>query len=386
MSKIDKLKKAKTLADADFERHVNNVDIVAERFEKIADIYDNAYYYLDEIDEAFKQQTGLTKNDIVFLFIATGLQVARQYILSNDTLKFQDEIKEDGSKGKSSSQKGDEFTQKIYDKTVGKIAPRDWKDILFQSVPYDALEKTVDFKDVNTGLSGANHRYRTLGHDPVLGWIFGTANIMTNSLTKTTVIDTYIVEEKKIAGLYPGGTLAMLEQTIQFSIEDIKLLLVCIVRQAIHFGSDYFTKQGLPVPFIATVNNDVAQKMIDDWHIDSWSITKGMVIASFIDQIISFIHRLFYNGETDLEYKLYQERTNKIVRYSNLIASTSNVLIVALTAEATGGSSLKYLDVGGILKTIKRLIEDHKFTAEIKREFMEKNWIELINPQDVILN
>ena len=45
-----------------------------------------------------------------------------------------------------------------------------------------------------------NHRVHTLGHDPILGWIFGTGNIMTCTITlsKKHAFATHRV-------LYPGG-------------------------------------------------------------------------------------------------------------------------------------------------------------------------------------
>ena len=49
-----------------------------------------------------------------------------------------------------------------------------------RGVPYDATRYEAE----NIGLfKGANHRFATLGHDPVLGLVFGTSNIMTNSIT-----------------------------------------------------------------------------------------------------------------------------------------------------------------------------------------------------------
>lgn len=79
-------------------------------------------------------------------------------------------------------------------------------------------------------------------------------------------------------------------------MNDPKLLAASIARQAIHFGSDYFTKQGLPLPFIATVNNSFAQKMISEWHIDMWSVTRGITVSVFINQLVALAHGLFYRG------------------------------------------------------------------------------------------
>ena len=136
---------------------------------EISDILTNkeqmqVYQKIDDINERFSKVTGLSSNDVKFLFFATELQCLRQYLISNDKFRFN--------------------TDKAGDNFVGKFVPRKYEDILLGSVPYDTVRKVEGYKDKNTGISGANHRYMTLGHDPILGQIFCTLNIMTNTLTK----------------------------------------------------------------------------------------------------------------------------------------------------------------------------------------------------------
>ena len=223
---------------------------------RVSNVVENTRQILDDLDERFRKQTGLTGTDVVFLFLATGLQIARQYLLSNE-------------KGRISASQGDKLVDSAF-----SLAPPMWQDVLTQSVPYDAIATGSHVRDTEIG--GTTHRYRTLGHDPILGWIFGTANIMTNSLTKTN-FETYQVKNMQMIRHYPMGVAGMLDRAVSYSVHDPKLLAVSVARQAIHFGSDYFTKQGLPVPLIATVNNDLAKNMISKWHIDMLSITRGAV-------------------------------------------------------------------------------------------------------------
>ena len=54
------------------------------------------------------------------------------------------------------------------------------------SVPFDVTCGTKGFGvggHAEIGLGGQTHRFKTLGHDPLYGWVFGTGNIMTNALT-----------------------------------------------------------------------------------------------------------------------------------------------------------------------------------------------------------
>lgn len=154
------------------------------------------------------------------------------------------------------------------------------------------------------------------------------------------------------------------------------LLPVAIARQAIHFGSDYFTKQGLPVPFIMTADNDLTKDMLTKFHIDMWSITRGAVLASLVNAIVSYIHALFYDPSKYSSPRVYEVKTRKIVRYSNIIASTSNVIYTAITGD------LKRLDVGGILVTLWRIMRDRKFQQEVKREFITESFNELIRGEE----
>lgn len=328
---------------------------VEEDYLRVAEFCGQAGYVIDKIDRDFKAKTKLSDTDITLLFLCTALQCARQYLLPNSLFRFQDK----GSL--PSNQRADRFMKKVVSTPVDLIKP-EWNDVLFQSVPYDALKKGDHVFE--TGLSGNTHRYRTLGHDPVLGWIFGTANIMTNSLTKHN-FETFQVKNMIIIRHYPLGVGGMLNKAVQYAREDPKLLGASVARQAIHYGSDVLTKQGLPIPLIMTANNDLAKEMIIKYHIDTLNILRSAGIAAFINQLIFSIHRLFYNEDKDGTPAMYEVRTRKILSYSNLLASTSNVIVTAFTKD------FSKLDIGGVLVTIYRLISDYNFINEIKRDFIK---------------
>ncbi len=324
---------------------------VEQEYARVTDLSRRAPAVIEDLDRSFKEKTKLADSDIKFLFLCTAFQCARQYLLTNDKLRI-------------SAVQGDRLTESVWDGTVGGLAPPSWKDVLFQSVPYDAI-KTGSHVHDSTGLSGITHRYRTLGHDPVLGWIFGTANIMTSSLTKTDFITTYQVKDNAIVRHYPLGTVGMLNRAADYAKRDPMLLSASVARQAVHFGSDYFTEQGLPVPLIAAADNDLAKVMMLKGHIDMWSITRGAALAALINQLIATAHRLFYDASRDGSETLFEIRTRKILSYSNALATGSNVLVVAFTKD------LSKLDVGGMLVTLHRLISDYKFIQEVKRDFLK---------------
>lgn len=345
------LQKAVSTVEAQTSEIDGHLTQVRDEYGRVVQLSGQAGYVLDNIDREFKAKTKLTGKDIVLLFLCTALQCARQYLLTGDSFRI-------------TSTQGD----KLMEDTFGFIKP-EWKDILFQSVPYDAIKTGPHIS--KTELAGTTHRYRTLGHDPVLGWIFGTANIMTSSLTKYN-LETYQVSNGIIIRHYPLGVAGMLEKAITYTQRDPILLAASVARQAIHFGSDMFTKQGLPVPFIMTANNDLAKDTLSKWHIDSWAILRSAGLAGLINMLIFCIHQLFYNEDKDGPHSMYEVRTRKILSYSNALTTGSNILVVALTRDVSK------LDIGGILVTLYRLVSDYKFIHEVKRDFLQQEFYKMV--------
>lgn len=156
-------------------------ELVAEANEAIPEYVDfedlltqdemtNALKDIDRINEQFSKKTQLKKIDILFLAIATALQCTRQYII-DPWLKSRrlnaDSSDEKGRKGNAEA--GWYYV--------------DTDKILTNRVPFDA-QGYSKHDSVQSFLKGGNHRQVTLGHDPLLGWVFGTANILTNTITR----------------------------------------------------------------------------------------------------------------------------------------------------------------------------------------------------------
>ena len=104
-----------------------------------------------------------------------------------------------------------------------------------------------------------------------------------------------------------------------------------------------------------------------------------------INMLIAIIHRLLYDGETEMDKKLYEVRTRKIIMYSNIIASTSNVIWVAGNVLAGNEKAIKDLDIGGIIVAIHRTINDVAFIKKIKEEFVLGNFDKMIQGEELQL-
>ena len=101
-------------------------------------------------------------------------------------------------------------------------------------------------------------------------------------------------------------------------------------------------------------------------------------ISILINALIRALHTLCYNESVDGDPKMYEVRTRKILSYSNVIASGSNIIYVALS------KNIKKLDIGGIAVTIYRVVTDFRFIQDLKREFLAKQWYDVVMGDDDI--
>ena len=344
-----------------WEEIVAEADIAIPGFVTLEDIcsareFEDAFRYVKEIEAEFKEKTGLTKTDVAFIAVAVALQCSRQYVIQ----PFLDNHR---------------ITHAQNDKLIGKLVPKKWQDILLGSVPYDATKRDVSLPK-DTGISGSTHRYRTLGHDPILGWVFGPVNILSDTLTKNDFVSSYAITNMKI------GPKILTSTAFENAFEQSKVeanLPISIARQGIHFGSDFFSKQGLPIPIISSINNDVSKYLINN-KINMLNVTEGAMLSTFINTLTACVHSLF--NKEGIEPELYEVRTRKILSISNAIASASNIAYVAIT------KNVKMLDLGGLLVTISRLFSDARFIARVKQEFIEgklnDEWERISNDIDIL--
>lgn len=343
-------------------------------------------YTLDEINrinQQFKEKTRLGKVDLAFLVIATLLQTLRWVIINKILGDIGQKIDtdtrldhNDDSIKKKSGERKDGFRDKHWDDESKDRASekgyRSWMQILYETVPYDANKGAGDFGE---NMEGRYHRYRTLGHDPVLGWLFGTANIITDTITLSNwmsyrVARTTPTGSKKLHFSEPT-TLAHIFYESYDSVKEDKLRLpAAVFTQFVHLESDAFTKQGLPVPILEAFSEELAGKLYRSQY-DSLCLLRDIkvigiqaVVSAVINMLITLIHGLFYNPAKHGGRDLYEVRTRKILLYSNAMASAGNIAYSVATQQ------YGKLDVGGIIVTITRLFSDIKFITRVKQDFL----------------
>ena len=361
-------------------------DLIQET-ERVRNIAENAAQVLDDLDEQFSQITSLNKTDFVFLFLGTALQVMRWVLAprigeafdSDERLKENDKAIKNEIKKKNKEYQA-EHKEKWGNATSDK-GHKDWQAIIFSKPPFDTMDGAANpIFQPPLGLSGNNHRIKTLGHDPILGWIFGTVNIMTDTATLNN-LRTFDIENG--AFMRETTLIAAFKEFYESSCEDWHRIPAAVFAEGVHLKSDEFTKIGLPIPVLSVFSEELSKKLCKA-HYDKLclardlrTIGKQATLSIIINMIISAVHGLFYKPE-EMSMDLYAVKTHKILLYSNLIASASNVIYVAVATYLGDGKAWQKLDIGGILVTLWRLFTDVKFIYKVKEEFITSHFDQLI--------
>lgn len=325
--------------------------------DEVEEVHSRHMRQYSEAVAEFENKTSLTSTDMGFLMVAAVLQTLRWVFFGKDMQRVS--ANEADKKFKDVGEKLTEYRSATI-KSIGE-------SFINHTVPYDAIRRSERYKSIYDdmpGLSGVNHRYMALGHDPLAGLIFGTANIVTNTLTVndwTKGFPSYHVDNQEInakTDLYH-----VMKWTGEKLQEHPEVVGAALLRQVAHSGSDLFTTQGLPIPVINTISPEMSRFLIGQ-QIDVWGTAKSAGMAIMINKIIEMCHRLFYKPSDNL--RLYEVRTRKILTYSNTLSSVINIGYVGATR------NVKKLDVGGILVTLWRILNDKEEIRKIKREFVNK--------------
>lgn len=125
----------------------------------------------------------------------------------------------------------DWFNQRFPEEEMKKLA-----NSKVSKVSFDAQDNRHTTEYV-TGLSAYYHRLLSLGHDPILGLIFGVYDILNG---KMTTID---------------KTGKIVSQVMEYYADRKESdIFAAIAKQIIHFKSDITTSMGLPAPLMALFN------------------------------------------------------------------------------------------------------------------------------------
>lgn len=368
-----------------------------------------------EIEKEFAEKTKLNKTDITFVFVAVALQMVRQVFQpsvsfdafvsgkdrqgNKETAKdAKDKIDKDKlDKQKKKAEDDKTKGSRYYHASVAEIA----------NLGYTSYDLTESGKYKFLKLGGSNHRYKTLGHDPWLGYFFGTLNILTNTVTmgKENLFKSYHVgrsNKKHIIPIAEADMTKIIEYGFNRFRESKATVGLAIAHQAYHINSDKLSHDGLPLPFLELFcDSKFIDKLIDcgfDYARLEFlgNVGKQTIFAEIINYVISVAHRFSivyqerksevlnkdFNIEDFKEALLRQKtldevRTRKIILYSLCMATSANTLIIGATEYAAFKSgnvalakkALEKIDLGGYLSSIIHLFMDERFILKMKKDF-----------------
>lgn len=373
------------LIKKDIEKTENNIKNIKSETYRVINVMHNTEEILNGIEKEFEKQTSLDKSDIKFLFIATALQCARIYIVNNLT-------------DRTNAGKGNKNENRLYDFQNNILSNFDANKELLPGEYYAPLNQIITTKgvpyDVNRYLDynyrlfkGSNHRFVTLGHDPVLGLIFGTTNILTNTITcigeNNKIITNHVVYELGFKNPRIGqyaDTMLSLNNAIRRIDGDIDSVVAAIIKQIIHIGTDMYTTAGIQLPgtnlLLSNKNVEKLTKNISTGDVVKFGVSSG--ITEVINIIISVLHSLMYDENKYVSQDIYNIKTRKIILYSNLIATTSNIIWTANSMFHGGKNKIKNFDIAGLIVILNKLITDIEFKYQIKKEFVFGKFNDLI--------
>lgn len=362
-----------------------------------------------EIDGEFTKRTSIkNKTDLKFLAIAIALEVAKGLLFPivsekmeyGDSFNPEDRLDHNDDSIKKAHM---DANNKYRDKKLEKNSTGKWIEFLYQPVPYDIARGTGNMPDIN--LHAGSHRLYTLGHDPILGWIFGTANILTDVVTvspgaviqsnnkweeliKVAGIRSYKIQRKPNMMVLPErvSVAKMFKDSYDVAREHPLNLPAAIFTEGQHLKSDINTKMGLPVPLIETFAPDFASKLYTNnydalcFARDMKIIGKSATVSLLMDMLIGLVHGLYYDPQKDGSRDLYEVRTRKILLIANTIGTNSNLIFAYCT------QNIKAVDIGGLLLTLSHLFMDTRFLLNIKKEFIENKIYEKIEKEIEELN
>lgn len=372
MSRIDKLRKQNNMAIQNAKSDLQELHAMSHEADRVADVARDVHIIVEDLDRQFEKATGLQWQDVKFLFFAIALQCIRQYVLT----KFPERM-DDKTVAKNTWGHVEEHSNRHH-----RYYNPSLEEIMTNPVPFDA---NIGANGALAGGGSMGHRVTAIGHDPLLGYIFGTANIATSTLTNHLLQSFHIATENKRdyfrnRASTPLVLIRTKDKLLNEGLEGKKKIAVSLMKEAIHLKSDIGTKHSLPLPMISLVDAQLASALAER-GLDMANVAavgKQSAYAVMINAFIAMIHDLCYDKSV-CSRNLYAVRTRKILMYSNTIAAVSNVIITALMA-CTGAedAAVRNFDLGGLMVTVYRIVNDRKFIKEIKQEFLANEFYNIV--------
>ncbi len=381
ISRIDQINKENTLLDETIREHSKQTEKKIEACGQTTQIIDDAERELKSLTSIFN------KKDMTF-FVFTLLLFGGYKGL----IKILREMKDTELARKTPFHK-EEHSNRSNNRYYCSRG-----EIVTNPVPFDAIHRTQDtkwFSSLNGGIpgfNGFNHRTKALGHDPLLGLIFGTANIMTSTITRCDLCSWHVITHGHERAYKSGSKTILLDSiaepasTINIFTSIVERLstegkdgwmtLGCaLLKEIVHLFSDINSRQSLPFPVISVFNEKLARKL-SLYGLNFGTIAQGGFASMIINFVVAFLHRLCKSEDED--EKMYKIRTQKIIMYANTLSIFSDIAYTIFLAYIGDKNALRKFDLGGALVGCYQICHSVCIIKAIEAEFIMNKVIKSI--------
>lgn len=204
------------------------------------------------------------------------------------------------------------YVRDWFDKKFPKEEMEKLANSKISKVPYDAQDNRNTIEYVN-GLSAYYHRLLSLGHDPLLGLIFGVFDIMTGRMTTIDKTGKIVSQNMK-----------------NYTDRKESDIFEAIAKQVIHFKSDITTAMGLPAPMMALFNflqfgsigeaKQTIAEIVQGMYYEGYDFIHfcSMSISTMITEVVVRIGYAFkrikegYSVKESIPFSLNREKHHKL--------------------------------------------------------------------------
>lgn len=381
LSRVDQINKENALLDDTIKDHCRQTDKKIEACNRTTQIIEDA-------ESEFKKLTSIfNKKDMTF-FVFTLLLLGGYKAL----IKILREMKDTELAKKTPFHK-EEHSNRLNNRYYCSR-----EEIVANPVPFDAIHRTQNtewFASLDGGIpgfNGFNHRAKALGHDPLLGLIFGTANIMTSTITRNDFCSWHIVthghERTYKTGLKtifldsiaePASTIEIFtsigERLSTEGKEGWKTLGCALLKEVVHLFSDINSRQSLPLPIVPVFSEKLAREL-SLYGLNFGTIAQGGFASMLINFVIAFLHGYCRTKEEDED--MYKVRTQKIIMYANTLATLSDIAYTMFLAYIGDKNALRKFDLGGAIVGCYQICHSVSVIKAIEADFILCKVIESI--------
>lgn len=265
------------------------------------------------------------------------------------------------SAGRLSDYIRNKFDEKFPPEEMEKLA-----NSKVSKVPYDAQDNR-NTKEYVDGLSTYYHRLLSLGHDPLLGLIFGVFDILTGRMTT-------IDKKGKIVS------------QVMESYADRKEcdIFSAVAKQILHFKSDITTSMGLPVPLMSLFNflqfgsigeeNQTIAEIVQGMYYEGYDFVHfcGMAVPVMLTEVI-----------VRLGYALKRIKEGNTVKDSIPFSADREKHPKLVTMLFLGHSAAAAVNAGKVWFTQNPLAINYpQWLAFAKYSYMQLKWAIIEKPEE----